>query len=69
MFSHGSTSGNIDKEALFYLKARGIKEKRSYKNDYKRILESILEKIKDKDITDILLNHFNKHIKYEYRSN
>ena len=29
--SHGSTSGNIDKEALFYLKARGIKEKEAIK--------------------------------------
>ena len=35
----------------------------------KGFLESVLEKIKDKDITDIILNHFNKHIKYEYRSN
>ena len=67
--SHGSTSGNIDKEALFYLKARGIKEKEAIKMIIKGFLESILEKIKDKDITDIILNHFNKHIKYEYRSN
>jgi Fe-S cluster assembly protein SufD len=67
--SHGSTSGNIDKEALFYLKARGIKEKEAIKMIIKGFLESVLEKIKDKDITDILLNHFNKHIKYEYRSN
>ena len=36
----------------------------------KGFLESVLEKIKDKQITDILLlNHFNKHIKYENRSN
>ena len=67
--SHGSTSGNIDKEALFYLKARGIKEKEAIKMIIKGFLESVLEKIKDKDITDILLNHFNKHIKYENRSN
>ena len=67
--SHGSTSGNIDKESLFYLKARGIKEKEAIKMIIKGFLESVLEKIKDKDITDILLNHFNKHIKYENRSN
>ena len=35
----------------------------------KGFLESVLEKIKDKDITDILLNHFDTHIKYENRSN
>ncbi len=67
--SHGSTSGNIDKEALFYLKARGIESKEAVKMIIKGFLESILEKIKDKEIIDILLNHFNTHIKYENRSN
>ena len=67
--SHGSTSGNIDKEALFYLKARGIDEQESVKMIIKGFLESVLEKIKNKEIIDILLNHFNTHIKYEDRSN
>ena len=60
---------NIDKEALFYLKARGIESKEAVKMIIKGFLESILEKIKDKEIIDILLNHFNTHIKYENRSN
>ena len=35
----------------------------------KGFLETVLEKIKNKEIMDILLNHFNTHIKYENRSN
>ena len=67
--SHGSTSGNIDKDALFYLKARGIDSKEAVKMIIKGFLETVLEKIKNKEIMDILLNHFNTHIKYENRSN
>ncbi len=67
--SHGSTSGNIDKDALFYLKSRGIDSKEAVKMIIKGFLETVLEKIKNKEIMDILLNHFNTHIKYENRSN
>ncbi len=67
--SHGSTSGNIDKDALFYLKARGIDSKEAVKMIIKGFLETVLEKIKNKEIMDILLIHFNTHIKYENRSN
>ncbi len=67
--SHGSTSGNIDKEALFYLRARGIEGKEAIKMIIKGFLESVCAKIKNKEIEGILLNHFNTHIKYENRSN
>ena len=67
--SHGSTSGNIDREALFYLKARGIEEKDAVKMIIKGFLEDVLEKIKNKEVIDILVNHFNTHILYENRSN
>ena len=67
--SHGSTSGNIDKDALFYLKARGIEEKEAVQMIIKGFLESVCEKVNNKKIEDILLNHFNTHIKYENRSN
>ena len=67
--SHGSTSGNIDKDALFYLRARGIESKEAIKMIIKGFLESVYAKIKNKEIEDILLSHFNTHIKYENRSN
>ncbi len=67
--SHGSTSGNIDKDSLFYLKTRGIEEKEAVKMIIKGFLENVLKKIKSKEVVDILLSHFNEHIKYDNRSN
>ncbi len=67
--SHGSTSGNIDNNALYYLKARGIKEKEAIKMIVKGFLESVLKDIKSEDIKEILENHLDTHINYEIRSN
>ncbi len=67
--SHGSTSGNIDIDALYYLKARGIKEKEAIKMIVKGFLESVLKDIKNREITEILENHLDTHINYENRSN
>ncbi len=67
--SHGSTSGNIDKDALYYLKSRGIKEKEAIKMIVKGFLESVLKDIKKREITEILENHLDTHINYEIRSN
>ena len=65
--SHGSTSGNIDKEALFYLKARGIEEINAKKMIIKGFLESIFNNVKNEDIKDILINHINTRLKNEYK--
>ena len=67
--SHGSTSGNIDTDALFYLKARGIKEKEAIQMIVKGFLESVLKNIKNKEIVETLESHLNTHIKYESRAN
>ena len=65
--SHGSTSGNIDKDALFYLKARGIEEKEAIKMIIRGFLESIFKNVKNKNIKEILSNHINTRLQYEYR--
>ena len=67
--SHGSTSGNIDSDALYYLKARGIKEKEAIKMIVKGFLESALKDIKNNEIAEIIENHLDTHINYEIRSN
>ena len=67
--SHGSTSGNIDSNALYYLKSRGIKEKEAIKMIVKGFLNSVLKSIKNKEIIEILENHLDTHINYEIRSN
>ena len=65
--SHGSTSGNIDNEALYYLKARGISEKKAIKMVVKGFLESVFNNVKSKEITEVLENHLDTHINYETR--
>ena len=67
--SHGSTSGNIDNNALFYLKARGISEKEAIKMIVKGFLESVFKNVKNKEITEVLENHLDTHINYERKSN
>ena len=66
--SHGSTS-RIDNNALFYLKTRGLKREEGIKMIVKGFLESVLKDITNKEIINVLENHFNTHIKYESRTN
>ena len=46
-------SGNIDNNALFYLKARGISEKEAIKMIVKGFLESVFKNVKNKEITEL----------------
>jgi Fe-S cluster assembly protein SufD len=45
--SHGCTTGQLDKEMLFYLRARGIDVKSAQKLLLKAFSEEVIEKIKD----------------------
>ncbi len=45
--SHGCTTGQLDKEQLFYLRARGIDKANAQKLLLKAFAEEILEKLKD----------------------
>ena len=67
--SHGSTSGNIDSDALYYLRSRGINEKDAIKMIVKGFLKSVLKDIKNKELIEIIENHLDTHINYESRSN
>ena len=51
--SHGSTSGQIDREELFYLLARGIPEKTARKLVTAGFLEEVVEKFDDESIRAI----------------
>jgi len=67
--SHGATTGQLDEEALFYLRARGIGE-----NDAKALLNfafasDVIQKIKIESLKDNLLkllaNKLNSHIEFD----
>ncbi len=54
--SHGATSGNIDKEALFYLQSRGIDKKIAKSLLTQGFLKEILEDIVDSNIKEIFID-------------
>ena len=63
--SHGSTSGNIDQDSIYYLMTRGLSKKESTKLLINAFLNEIIETLKSKSIKEFLQNKLNKQI-YEY---
>lgn len=63
--SHGSTSGNIDQDSIYYLMTRGLSKKESTKLLINGFLNEIIETLKSKSIKEFLQNKLNKQI-YEY---
>ena len=54
--SHGSTSGNLDEEAIFYLMSRGLNYQQSRKLLINGFLLDVVEKITDLEIKDLIKN-------------
>ena len=52
--SHGSTTGQLDEEAVFYLRARGLSEKSARKLIVSAFIGEVLEKIEDDNVTDFV---------------
>jgi len=68
--SHGSTSGNLDEEAIFYLMSRGLNYQQSKKLLINGFLLDVVEKITDLEIKDLIKNIMkleNEFIKYKKR--
>ncbi len=60
--SHGSTTGQLDEQAIFYLRARGIGEKSARQLIIGAFVEDVFEKIKNTSVIDridtVLLDRF-----------
>ena len=54
--SHGSSSGSIDEDSLFYLRSRGIDEKDAKKMMIEGFLAEAVQKITDKNFQQLFLN-------------
>ncbi len=54
--SHGSTTGRIDENQLYYLKSRGLSESEAKDLIKKGFLVGLIDKIKDKKIRENVLN-------------
>ncbi|MFT5859815.1 MAG: Fe-S cluster assembly protein SufD [Flavobacteriaceae bacterium] len=52
--SHGSTTGQLDEEAVFYLRTRGISEKSARKMIVGAFIGEVIEKIADENVTDFV---------------
>jgi len=52
--SHGSTTGQLDEEAIFYLQARGISRKSAINFLIGAFLEDVTEKIKNDELKDFV---------------
>lgn len=61
--SHGSSSGSIDEDSIFYLRSRGISEQDAKKMMIEGFLAEVINKVKNEKIRNIFydkLNHINK---------
>ena len=57
--SHGSTSGSLDEDLIFYLMSRGLNYKQSRELLINGFLIDVIEKITDKEIKDLIKNIMN----------
>ena len=58
--SHGSSSGSIDPESIFYLRSRGIDEQRAKKMMIEGFLAEVINKIKNENIKNIFFDKLNE---------
>ncbi|OUV86842.1 MAG: hypothetical protein CBC96_04105 [Pelagibacteraceae bacterium TMED136] len=58
--SHGSSSGSIDDDSIFYLRSRGIKEIDAKKIMIEGFLAEVINKIKNEKIKSIFFNKLNE---------
>ena len=57
--SHGSTTGNIDENAIFYLMSRGLSKSEASKMIVKGFLNEAIETITDTNIKILISQFFN----------
>ena len=58
--SHGSSSGSIDQESIFYLRSRGINEQQAKRMMIEGFLAEVINKVKNEDIRNIFYNKLNE---------
>lgn len=59
--SHGSTTGQLDEEAVFYLRARGISEKAARKLMVDAFIGEVFDKIENEKVVDYIQSIYSIH--------
>ena len=65
--SHGSTSGNLDQDSIYYLMTRGLSKKESTNLLVESFLNEIIETIKSSSIRNFIKTKLEKSITNEYK--
>ena len=63
--SHGSTSGNIDQDAIYYLMTRGLPKKEATKLIVKGFLNDVVSEISEPNIKLLIEGHLEENINNE----
>jgi Fe-S cluster assembly protein SufD len=64
--SHGSTTGQLDEEAVFYLRSRGLSDKAARNLLVSAFVGQVLEKIENTEILDFIYGKLNDRFGWEY---
>ena len=59
--SHGSTTGQLDEEAVFYLRSRGLSEKAAKELLVKAFLGEVLEEVEYAEVRSYVEDQIEKH--------
>ena len=59
--SHGSTTGQLDADAIFYLRARGLSEENAKKMMIKAFISEVIEKFENKVSKELIETGLKKH--------
>lgn len=64
--SHGSTTGQLDDEAIYYLRARGISEKSAKALMVTAFIGDVIEKIDNETVVEYVHNELHKRFGWEF---
>jgi Fe-S cluster assembly protein SufD len=64
--SHGSTTGQLDEEAVFYLRARGLSEKSARHLMVSAFIGDVLEKIASEDVQQFTQSILKERFGWEF---
>jgi Fe-S cluster assembly protein SufD len=63
--SHGSTTGQLDEEAVFYLRARGLSEKSARKLMISAFINDVIEKIQNEEVKLFIIQLLQERFDWE----
>jgi Fe-S cluster assembly protein SufD len=66
--SHGSTTGQLDESAIFYLRARGLSEKLAKSLLVSAFISDVLNKIENQEVQDFIQSVLNKEHDWDFEA-